>query len=288
LVAARLLLALVALVACRAPARSGSISLVDDAGRTIVLPGPAVRVVSLAPATTELLFALGAGSAVVGRTRWCDYPAAAAAVPSVGDGITPNVEAIAARDPDLVVGYRSASNAAAVNRLGDLGIPVIELAVDRFADYERAARVLARATGRSAAGDSLVRATRAALERATVRTDRPISVFILAWDQPPMTLGAGSFLSEIIERAGGRNAFESERRPSFVVAIEAVVARDPDVVLVAAEADPRIGDRPEWQAVPAVRERRFVRVSGSMFSRPGPRMPEAVATMARALAAPPR
>jgi ABC-type Fe3+-hydroxamate transport system substrate-binding protein len=284
-VARRVFLCFVALaLGCRAPAPSGALTLIDDGGQRTVLAGPARRLVSLVPATTELLFALGAGSAVVGRTRWCDYPPEAAAVPSVGDGMTPNVEAIVARRPDLVVAYRSASNAPAMARLRTLGIPVVELAVDRFTDFERATRLLAAATGRGAAGDSLIAATRRELDRVTVRPARPVSVFILAWDQPPMTLGAGSYLSEIIARAGGRNVFESEARPSFVVSIEAVVAQNPDVILVTGEGSPAIAARPEWQAVPAVRERRFVRIHSSMFNRPSPRMPAAVAELAGLLA----
>jgi ABC-type Fe3+-hydroxamate transport system substrate-binding protein len=272
------------IAACTPRTQSGRLVLVDDAGQTTALTAPATRIVSLVPATTELLFALGAGSTVVGRTRWCDYPPAALAVPNVGDGMTPNVEAVLSRKPDLVVIYRSPGNQSAAGRLRGLGIPVVELAVDRWADFGRAARLLATAVGRSAAGDSLVAATTAELERATVHPAVRPSVFILAWDQPPMTLGAGSFLSEIIERAGGRNVFESEARPSFVVAIEAIAARNPDRILVVGNEDPAFASRPEWQVVPAVRERRFVRVNGSMFNRPSPRMPAAVTELGRDLA----
>jgi ABC-type Fe3+-hydroxamate transport system substrate-binding protein len=284
-VARRFLLGLGILAAACAPrTRSGPLVLVDDAGQRTALAAPAARIVSLVPATTELLFALGAGPTVVGRTRWCDYPPAALAVPSVGDGMTPNVEAVLARKPDLVVIYRSPGNQSAATRLRGLGIPVVELAVDRWADFGRAARLLAAAVGRPTAGDSLVAATTAELERATVHPAVRPSVFILAWDQPPMTLGAGSYLSEIIDRAGGRNVFESESRPSFVVAIEAVAARNPDRILVVGNDDPAFASRPEWQVVTAVRERRFVRVDGSMFNRPSPRMPAAVAELARSLA----
>jgi ABC-type Fe3+-hydroxamate transport system substrate-binding protein len=274
--------------ACRPATRAGPITLVDDGGHSTVLSAPASRIVSLVPATTELLFALGAGPRVVGRTQWCDYPAEAKAVPSVGDGMTPNVEAIVARNPDLVALYRSSGNGAAVSRLRELGIPVVELSIDRLKDFDRAARLLARATGRESTGDSLVTAIRERLERVTRRDQRPLSIFVLAWDQPPMTLGAGSFLTEIIDRAGARNAFESESRPSFVVSIEAVAARDPDRILVVGMGEPAIAGRPEWRSVRAVRERRFVRVEGSMFDRPSPRMPDAVEALARALGEPPK
>ena len=83
--------------------RSGPLVLVDDAGDTVRLAGPATRIASLAPSSTELLFAIGGGARGVGRTRWCDGPAEAAALPSLGDGISPNVEAILGVRPDRVV-----------------------------------------------------------------------------------------------------------------------------------------------------------------------------------------
>src|SRR5205823_1429476 len=96
----------------RAPAAAGVV-VTDDAGR---------RVVSLLPSFTEILFAIGAGERLVGRTAWCDYPPAALAVPSVGDGMPPNVEAVAARRPDLVVLYRSGPNVTAAEQLERLGV----------------------------------------------------------------------------------------------------------------------------------------------------------------------
>jgi len=285
-----LILAILLAASCRA--RPGppaaAIQLRDDAGAPVRLAAPAARIISLVPAATELIFALGAGPALVGRTRWCDYPPEAARVSSVGDGMMPNVEAIAALSPDLVVMYQSPSNGPAVARLGDLGIPTAQLALNLHRDFDRAARLLARATGRDALGDSLVAAVAAGLEAATVHpTVRP-SVFILAWNDPPMTIGGGSFLSEILVRAGARNAFGDSERPSFNVSIEAVVARDPDLILVTGEGDPKFLGRPEWQSVRAVRERRLVRVNGSMFNRPSPRIAEAVGTLAAALGAAPR
>src|SRR4029077_10476589 len=124
---------LLALAACgtgaRAPA-GGPIALPDDAGRAVTLAAPPRRVVSLSPSFTEILFALGAGDRVVGRTTWCDYPAAALSVPSVGDGLNPNVEAVAAQHPDLVVLYRSALDATAAAQLTRLGIPAALLRQD--------------------------------------------------------------------------------------------------------------------------------------------------------------
>ncbi len=257
--------------------------LTDDAGYRTALTRPATRIVSLIPAATELLFALGVGNLMVGRTRWCDYPAEASQVVSVGDGLGPNVEAIVSRQPDLVVAYQSASNAPAIGRLRDLGIPVIELALNRLADLGRSATVLAQAVGRPELGDTLMARVRADVRAATLTPAVRRTVFVLTWRDPPITLGAGSFLTEVIRLAGAANLFEDSPQPSFVVSIEAVASRNPDLVLVVGDDEPGFAARPEWQTVSAVRNRRFVRVNGSMFNRPSPRIGEAVRQLAASL-----
>jgi ABC-type Fe3+-hydroxamate transport system substrate-binding protein len=280
---------LAVLAACSRPADrpAAAVSVTDDAGRTVALAAPARRVVSLAPATTELLFALGAGDRVVGRTTWCKYPPEAERVPSVGDGINPNIEAVAARRPDLVLVYRSALNAAAAEQFARLGIPTAVLAQDRMADVARHARLLGRLVGRERTGDSIARS----LERLTSARPRPagVSLAFIVWDNPPTIIGAGSFLDELATLAGARNVFHDIAAPSANVSLETLAARNPDVVAVIVEpadtnAVPAYAARREWQAVPAVRARRFVRLPADLFGRPSPRAPEAVAALRRLLA----
>lgn len=258
----------------------------DDGGTVTRLAAPPQRIASLIPATTEWLFALGAGARVVGRTTWCDFPAAAAEVPNLGNGIGPNLEAILAARPDLVLLYQSPGNSGAAARLRSLGVPVLELRTDNLADLDRLLALLGRALDLESAADSLRDAVATDLAAAS-RTPGPEAptVLVLAWDQPPMTLGRGSFLSEVIERAGARNLFADVGAPSATISIEAVVSRDPDYLLTtSADSIPAVAGRPEWQAVSAVRERRFLRVHGSEFNRPGPRTPAAIAVLRRALA----
>src|SRR3989442_8071448 len=112
------------------------------------------------PAVPELLFALGGGDRVVGRTTWCDSPPPARLVPSVGDGLNPNLEAVAARRPDLVVLYRSPLNETAAAQLGRLGIPAAVLRQDRLQDVARAAPPLGRLPGPAAPRGSLARPLR--------------------------------------------------------------------------------------------------------------------------------
>ncbi|HET8762279.1 MAG TPA: helical backbone metal receptor [Gemmatimonadales bacterium] len=253
------------------------LAVIDDAGDTIQLAQPARRVVSLIPATTELLFAIGAGDAVVGRTVWCEYPPEALAVPAVGDGMLPNIEAVVARQPDLVVLYLSSQNAQAAQKLRELGIAAVQVRTDRLADVPRVGRLLGKLTGHESGADSMARAFADSLKSATVPPqEHPTRAFVLVWADPPMTVGAGSYLSELVERAGGENIYRDLPASSGQISVESAVERGPDVVLVLGKSTPAFARRPEWQAVPAVREHRFVFADGSEFGQPSPRAPSAI------------
>lgn len=257
--------------------------LSDDAGRTVRLAAPAQRVVSLAPSITELLFVLGAGDRVVGRTIYCKYPPAALQVPTVGDGLNPNVEAIVARHPDLVLLYRSPHTDAAAQQLARLGIPTLVIRHDRLTDIARTARLLGRATGQDPGGQAVGRSIDSLLAQPIppVRT----RLAFVVWDSPPIVIGAGSFLDELARLAGAENVFHDIATPSATVSIETIVARDPDWIAVvrdsAGDAPPGWASRPEWRAVQAVRQRRFLQLPADLFGQPSPRAPEAVATLAQ-------
>jgi iron complex transport system substrate-binding protein len=261
--------------------------VIDDAGDTLRLSAPARRIVSLNPSTTEILFAIGASPWVVGRTSSCDYPSAVTAVPSVGGGFPPNVEAVVARKPDLIVLYHGAGNEAAALRFHQLGVPLLRLRTDHLSDVPRAARLLGMLTGRGAPAESIALRFQSALDRAHSISDRsraPTPVVILAWDQPIIALGAGSFVSELVELAGGRNVFRDIKAASAPVTLEAIAARHPEVVVTMGAASPGFAARPEWQAVAAVRRRRLLSLSESAFNRPSPRAPEAIGLLRARLA----
>ena len=282
---ARLTLLLLPLACARPAAEAAGVRVVDDAGDTIAVRIPARRIASLIPATTELLFAIGAGDAVVGRTTWCDYPPQATRIPNLGDGMQPSLEAVLAVRPDLVLLYNSPQNPGAAQQLRRLGVPALLLTTDGLADVGRLARLLGGITGHGHAADSLD----AVFERALASASPPApahrpTVLLLVWEQPPMTVGRGSFLSELVHRAGGENLFEDIGPSSGTISIEAVAARDPDFILTTSDGPQAFAGRPEWQAVRAVREHRFLRVSGSEFSRPGPRSPMAIRELARSIA----
>jgi iron complex transport system substrate-binding protein len=279
-------LAAAGLVACRpAGDRPGRAIVVDDAGHTLRVDRPAHRIVSLNPTTTELLFALGAGDRLVGRTDACDYPAAAAHVASVGGWLPPNVEAVVARSPDLVVLYGGPTNAAAATRLRSLGIHVLVLRTDHLADVPRVARLLGRVVDAVPAADSMARSFESALDalRRSAHPSRAPGILLLAWDQPLIALGAGSFVSELVELAGARNVFDDLPLASAPVALESVVGRAPLAIVTLGAIPAGFASRPEWQAVPAVRRHRVLTLTESVFNRPSLRAPAAVAELRRRL-----
>jgi ABC-type Fe3+-hydroxamate transport system substrate-binding protein len=281
-------LVLAAATACRGEARAPA-SWTDDDGVRGALPAPARAVVSLSPAFTEILFAIGAGDRLVGRTRWCDYPPAATEVPSVGDGLPPVVEVVLARRPDLVLFYSSAANAAALDQVRRTGVTAVSLRVDRLDDVPRIARTLGRLTGVEDRAATLAEAFERQLDSARAAAPRAgPRVALVVWDNPPIVIGAGSFLSEIARLAGAANVFDDIAAPSAPTSIETIAARDPDALLVVGEeTTPAFARRPEWQVVPAVRQRRLVPVRGSEFHRPSPRVLQAVAALKVALAGAP-
>ena len=277
---------LVACVACvfavtaacdrvRAP-RATALEL-DDFADTVRTDTSATRIVSLSPVTTEILFALGAGNRVVGRTHWDLYPDAARAVTDVGNGMQPNVEAVLGLRPDLVVLYASTANRGAAKRLRSAGVATLAVRMDHIADFRRTVILLARAIGDTLAGnglaDSVENSVRAV--RARPRPAVPPTVFWFIWESPLYTIGRNSFMSELVEVAGARNIFADLDAVSPQVTREEIVKRNPDFVLTGPENATKLRASAAWQAVPAVREGRILIVDTTLVGRPGVRLGEA-------------
>jgi iron complex transport system substrate-binding protein len=272
--------------AAAAPPADSAVTVVDDAGRTVRLPRPARRVVSLIPSATEVLLALGAGGRLVGRTDF-DHGPGVDLLPSVGGGMTPSIEAVAALRPDLVLGWETRGDQSTRRRLEELGIPVFAVEVDDTVGVFRTVASLGRLTGRAPAADSL--AARLRRELAEVRASvagrpRP-TVFFLVWNDPPMTAGAGTFISQVLGVAGGRNVFADVAGEWPNVALEEIVRRQPDFVVLplgekggAHDVD-RLRRSPGWRELRAMREGRIVTIDAELMNRPGPRLGEAARTL---------
>ena len=258
---------------------------VDDFGDPLPAVVARSRIVSLNPATTEILFALGAGNRVVGRTRWDGWPPEVLQVPDLGDGIRPSVETIVAARPDLVVLYASGENRDAARSLRAAGIDVIAQRIDLIEQFERATLLLGEVVGEPARARTVVDSVRATLERVRRATSgRPRStVFMLSWETPLMTIGSGSFMTELVEIAGGRNVFGDVEGPSPQVSFEEVLRRDPQFVLGRPETVSKLGASERWRGLPAVREGRVLVMDTVLVGRPGVRLGEAALSIARLL-----
>jgi ABC-type Fe3+-hydroxamate transport system substrate-binding protein len=260
-------------------------AVVDDFGDSIVAAAPPARIVSLSPATTEILFALGAGRRLVGRTHWDRYPDSALAVPDLGNGMRPNVEAVLAARPDLVVLYASDQNRDAARALRQAGVAVVALRNDRLADFGRTTLVLGRLSGDESRAAALIDSVTRTLDRVRAATRGRVSpsLFLVANEQPLMAIGAGSFLSELVEIAGGRNVFGDLAAPSPQVSFEEVLRRNPDIVMGAPALVASIRAQPRWRRLPAVGAGRLLITDTTLVILPGVRLGQAAVSIARLL-----
>lgn len=259
----------------RPAVRGSSPAVVDDFGDTVAV-GAATRIVSLNPVSTELLFAAGRGTRVVGRTHWDLYPPAAEAVPDLGNGMGPNVEVVVGAHPDLVVLYAGAANQRAATSLRAAGVRTLAVRTDRIADLARFARLYALVTGDSA--PLLAADTALATVDSVRRLPRPAHPPRVVWHmgEPPLYVaGSGSFMGELIDIAGGVNVFGDITAPSPQVSIEEVARRDPDLILAGPAMRSRIVSSAAWRAVRAVREGHIAVYDTALVGRPGVRIGEA-------------
>jgi len=196
-----------------------------------------------------------------------------------------NIEAVLARHPDLVVLYASAENRVAAQQLRAAGVSVIALRTDKLADFARTSRELGRAVGESASAATVIdtmQRTLARVRAATARLDHP-TVFWHVWDSPIYTIGAGSFLDELLTIAGGTNVYADRSEPSPQVSLEDIVRRDPRIILAGESGKRSITTSPLWQGVRAVREHRVFVVDTNLVGRPSVRAGEAAVSIARLL-----
>jgi iron complex transport system substrate-binding protein len=273
------------LAACESPPARRATTLTDDFGDSVRVDSAPARIVSLNPTTTEILFAIGAGSRVVGRTTYDQFPSAVKAVTDLGNGLRPNVEAVIGAKPRLVLLYASNDNRDAARRLRSAGIMTASYKVDRISDFVRVTRAIGFLVDDTLAAkrttDS-VQATLDAIRRRTSGIEHP-SVFWPLWEAPLLSVGRGSFLNDLMEIAGGRNVFADLDAPSPTVAFEELVRRDPDVILMSAAGRERVLKDAKWRALRAVRDGRVMVVDSTISIGPSVRLGDGAMKLARLL-----
>lgn len=281
------------LAACGAAALLGSahaapVEAIDDSGQTVRLAAPAARVVALGPFLTENLFAAGAGSQLVGVSRFSDWPAAAKQLPVIGDFYHLDVERIAQLKPALIVAWRSGFPPTLFDKLRTLHIPIYYSDPHSFADVATTLERLGTLTGHADDGRRAAERLRrdvAALD-AQQFGKRPVAVFYQAWNQPLMTLNRDHFISDMLRHCGGVNVFAHAKLLVPTVSTEAVVAANPEVIITGTGGGEPDADFARWQAFPqlaAVKHRQLYRFDSSLLTRQTPRALEAAQQICAAL-----
>lgn len=260
--------------------------VVDDRGITVTFAAPPQRIVSVLPSLTESVCALGQCQRLVGVDRYSNWPESVKRLPQVGGGIDPNIEAIVALRPDVVLMAASARGAA---RLEALGIKVLTLEPQSHADVRRALEVIGELLGVQTASqvwremDAGVQAAAQSLPQSVKRTRVYFEV-----NNAPYGAGESSFMGETLNRLGVQNILPANLGAFPKINPEFVVRANPDVIMVSVRDARGLVDRPGWRAIRAVRERRVCAFSAEeddVLVRPGPRMADAARLMAQCLAA---
>ena len=258
-------------------AATAVVQVSDDGGRALVLAQPARRIVSLAPHLTELLFAAGAGERVVGVAAYSDHPAAARALPRIGDSAQLDLERIVALRPDLIVVWRDGNSAQQLDRLATLKLPIYASEIHRMADIESTLRRLGTLAG---TGDAAERAARAFADqvsrlRARYGERKPLRVFYQIWHRPLLTVNGRHLISEALSLCGARNVFADLPLLTPTISEEAVLQADPDAI-VTGSVDPQGPDNLDsWRRLRALRAARaghLITVNPDTLHRPSPRV----------------
>jgi ABC-type Fe3+-hydroxamate transport system substrate-binding protein len=260
--------------------------LVDASGAAVRLTGPARRIVSLIPSITEILFALGAGDAVVGCTIYCTEPAEGVAGKArVGGEKNPRLDAIRALAPDLVIANVEENLPEHVAALRSWGIPVFVTYPRTVAAGIAVIRDLGWLTGASARGEQIATDLEAGLAEAERRRQgrAPVRVFYPIWRRPYMTINQDTYASDMLAVCGGINVFAGERRRYPEVTLDHVAAARPEVILLPDEPyrfrQAHVADFAACADVPAVRTGRVHLVDGKLATWYGPRIAHALALL---------
>lgn len=275
-----------------------AITVRDDAGNNVTLAQPAQRIVTLAPHATELVFAAGAGSRIVGTVDYSDYPSDARRITRVGSNSQIDIERLVALKPDLLVVWLHGSAVRQLETLRRLGIPLFYSEPQRLADLPDAVRRLGRLAGTEAAAQTNAAALDARLAALGKRYAGrpPVRLFYQVWPQPLYTLNGKHIVSDAIRLCGGVNIFDAVPTTAPTVTVEAVLLENPEAIVSGAirtastpagnTSDSTDSSLAAWRAWPgllAVQRGNLFALDGDLLNRAGPRMIDGAAALCERL-----
>jgi len=249
------------------------------------------RIISLAPSLTEMIFAIGAGDQLVGRTSACDWPAEAEKVPIVGAFGRPSLELLASINPDIVVDVDLAEEETG-KKIVALGIKRETVPCTSPDDVPAVLRKLGQLTGHTREADSLALTISNGLANFKSQGEKIANrkkVYLEIWDDPFWTGGKGSYTSALIAYAGGQNIGDAVEKEYFEISQEWVIQQNPDVIACmymarSASVADQVKSRPGWNTIAAVKNNHvYDNFENSLFLRPGPRVLEGIAQMQKLL-----
>lgn len=236
------------------------------------------RIVSLSPASTEILFAIGAGDQIVARTDFCNYPQDTQNIASIGgfDGKTFSLETILSFSPDLVY-LNTTMHGHLVQSLGELGIAVFQTESSSLQDIYSEILEAGTITGHAKESEKIVKTMEKAITYENTNT--PVTVYWEVWNAPYMSVGNTSFIHDVIQTSGAQNIFSDIETGYPVVSEESIIARNPDVIFLPSDSPETIETirkRTGWNSINAVKNGKIYKIDGDIISRPGPRVVDAI------------
>jgi len=262
----------------------------DDLGGTVEVIAAPLRIVSLTPGATEMLFAAGAGGQLIATVQYSSEPPAARSVPRIGDVAAIDMERLVALHPDVVISWPAGGNPAQRAKITALGIPLYRQQVARLADLPVSLRRLGVLAGTAAVAEPAATALEARLralsQTYSVHGHRP-RVLLQVWNRPIYTIGGQHLMSDALEICGARNVFADLPEPGPLVDTEAVIGRNPDIILAAAppgEGAAWVADWQRFASLAAVRNHRVVAFENQALSRLGPSVLDATEELCRTIA----
>jgi iron complex transport system substrate-binding protein len=274
-----------------ASAATFPLTVVDDEGTSLALEAVPQRVISLSPANTEIVFALGAGERLVGGTDFDDHPAEAAALPDVATFTGVIMERVVALEPDLVLAAgNNFTPAADIARMRELDIPVLVVYAETVADVVADVELIGMAIGEAEAAETLADEMRTRLAQVEAAVagfeDRPRTFYQIGSEPEIYGPAPGSFVADMVELAGG-TPITTDDPAVFSVPLERLVEEDPEIIVVGdaiyGVCPDVVGARPGWGGMTAVRDGAIRPVDDIIVTRPGPRLPDGLAALARAI-----
>jgi len=284
-----LFLALAALLLHSRFASAEPITVTDDLGRSLRIEMPPQRIVSLAPGLTEILFSLGLGDRIVGVTDYCNYPPEALRKSKIG-GLNPNIEAILALRPDLVVGVAGLFQQENLIRFERFHISYFVADPESVEKIFHTILILGKMTGALPTAEESVRQLRDRLERIrrSVHSEIPPRLLYVVDAEPIISVGINSYLNDLIRDAGAVNITGRIKKSYPIVSMEFVIREDPQVIILATDADLQLTESQRrrwtrWNTLSAVREGKIYKVNRDLLNRPGPRIVDGLEELAALL-----